>query len=97
MSDISKQVNSIAYMISECLNVPKGLSPPSPMKYLLLVVSGEELTMISCTKSSVKNLFITGSGTDVSATFIRFENDQSPSYLYSEPQSLKRRVRRAQV
>ena len=39
----------------------------------MLVVHGEELTLISCTKNFAGKFFITGGGIDVSVTFISFE------------------------
>ena len=44
------------------LNLPKGLSLPSTLQHLLLVVHGEELTL-SCMKNSAGKFFITGGGT----------------------------------
>ena len=67
------------------LNSPKGLSLPSTLENLLLVVHGEELTLISCTKNSAGKSFITGRGIDVSATFISFEiiRDTTGTYFSS--------------
>ena len=54
-------------------NLLKGLSLPSTLQHLMLVVHVEELTLISCMKNSAGKFFITGGGIDVSATFISFE------------------------
>ena len=55
------------------LNLPEGLGLPSTLQHLLLVVHGEELTLISCMNNSAGKFFITGGGIDVSVTFISFE------------------------
>ena len=55
------------------LNLPKGLSLSSTLQHWLLVVHGEELTLISCTKNSDGKFFITRDGIYVSVTFITFE------------------------
>ena len=55
------------------LEFTKRLGLPSTLQHLLLVVHGEELTLISCTKNSAGKVFITGGGLDVSVTFISFE------------------------
>ena len=54
------------------LNLSKGLSLPNTLQHLLLVVHGEEVTLINRTKNSAGKFFITGGGMDVSATFISF-------------------------